>query len=131
MNRRAVQVLAGMLMLLGWGVLGAYGIPSTRLESLVNFPNPFDSRQTSTTIAYKLQSDAYVNVRLYDYSGVPIRSWQFSAGTVGGRSGENRLVWDGSDESGRKVAAGGYVCQVLVQESDGVMQGVRKVGVIR
>jgi hypothetical protein len=131
MSRRVVQILAGLLMLLGWGVLGAYGIPSSRLDSLVNFPNPFDSRQSSTTIAYKLESDAYVNIRLYDYSGAPIRSWQFSAGAPGGMLGENRLQWDGSDESGRKVAAGGYVCQVLVEEDHGVMQGVRKVGVIR
>lgn len=131
MSRRVVQVLAGMMMLLGWGVLGAYGIPSTRLEGIVNYPNPFDSRLSSTTIAYKLPADAYVNVRLYDYSGAPVRSWQFSAGTPGGTSGDNRLLWDGSDESGRKVAAGGYLCQILVEERDGVMQGVRKVGVVR
>jgi hypothetical protein len=130
MSRKAVQVLAGLVMLLGWGVLGAYGIPTARLESLMNFPNPFDSRHAATTIFYTLDSEARVAIRVYDLSGAPIRTWNFYPGEAGARAGENRIAWDGSDESGQKVAAGGYVCQVLVEQESGVMQGVRKVGVI-
>ncbi len=131
MNQKAVQIAAGALMILGWGLWGAYGLPTARLESLVNAPNPFDSRQTSTVIFYRLQDDADVTVRLYDLLGGRVREWNFNAGADGAHQGENRLAWDGTDEGGQKVAAGGYLCQVLVKEEAGVVQGIRKIGVVR
>ena len=66
-----------------------------------------------------------------DLFGQPVRDWNFSAGEMGARAGANQVAWDGTNASGDKVASGGYLCQVLVEESDGVVQGVRKVGVIR
>jgi hypothetical protein len=131
MSRKAVQTLAGVLMLSGWGIWGANALPTARLESLINYPNPFDSRQTATVIAYTLKQDSRVSVRLFSLLGQPVRSWEFSAGQAGARAGENRLAWDGTDESGQKVSAGGYVCQLLVEEQSGLVQGVRKIGVIR
>jgi hypothetical protein len=130
MNRRAVQTMVGALTLLAWGLWGANGLPTARLESLVNYPNPFDARRSPTVIAYRLDSDTRVTVRLFDLMGGSVREWEFSAGQSGARAGENRLSWDGTDEQGRRVAAGGYVCQVLVDESRGVVQGLRKIAVV-
>jgi len=123
-------MIVGAAMLLGWSVWGVYGIPTPRLESLANYPNPFDSRLTATSIVYSLPTDAAVTVRLYDLLGRPVREWNFHAGENGARNGENRLSWDGTDESGAKVSAGGYVCQVLVEQESGLIQGIRKIAVI-
>ncbi len=117
-------------MLLGWGVWGAYGIPTTRLESLVNYPNPFDSRQGNTTIAYELEQNASVTIRLYDLLGSPVRVWNLDAGQIGAQQGLNQVPWDGADERGEKVPAGGYVCQVMVDEERGLVQGIRKIAVV-
>ena len=131
MSRKAAQILVGVLMLLGWGLWGAYGIPTARLESLVNYPNPFDSRQSETFISYVLDQDAPVTIRLFDVLGGHVRNWELPAGADGARGGLNRVPWDGTDEGGHKVPAGGYVCQVMVTEDDGLVQGIRKIGLIR
>lgn len=130
MNRQAVQIIVGAMMLLAWGLWGAQSLPTTRLEAIANFPNPFDSRLTVTTISYSLKNDASVSVHLFDYFGGTIRRWEIPAGLPGAQTGTNRLVWDGTNESGEKVTAGGYVCQILVSEESGVVQGIRKIGVI-
>ncbi|MBI4397055.1 MAG: hypothetical protein HY548_08175 [Elusimicrobia bacterium] len=130
MNRKAVQILAGVLVLLVWGIWGAYGIPTARLEGLANVPNPFDSRQTQTYIVYSLAQDAHVDIHLFDLMGNPVRNWDLPAGVPGAQTGMNQVAWDGTDESGTKVTAGGYICQVLVAEDKGLVQGVHKIGVI-
>ena len=48
---------------------------------------------------------------------------------MGARGGQNRVPWDGTDETGQKVAKGGYVCQVTVEGGQPV-RGVRKIGVL-
>lgn len=131
MNRKAAQTAAGVLVLLVWGAWGVRGVPASRLEQLVNIPNPFDSRSGVTQISYQLSQDARVSIRLYDLLGGSVRSWEFTAGESGARQGLNRVAWDGADESGRKVAAGGYICQVVAEEPEGVVQGIRKIAVLR
>lgn len=131
MNQKVFQIAVGLVILLGWGILGVHGLPTSRLEGLVNFPNPFDSRLTKTTIAYQLRSEARVSIHLFDLTGGRVREWTFFPGEAGARAGDNRVEWDGTNASGDKVAAGGYMCQVLVEEENGVVQGVRKVGVVR
>jgi hypothetical protein len=130
-SQKAVQIMAGALMLLVWGIWGASAIPTPRLEGLVNYPNPFNPLQTPTYIAYTLERDSAVIVRLFDLGGEPVREWNFGAGENGGRRGENKLSWNGVNEDGERVAAGGYVCQVIASDEAGLIQGVRKIGVVR
>jgi len=108
-----------------------HSIAIQSLENLTNYPNPFDSRSAVTVIAYTLPSEASVKIVIFDLGGNEIRRWDISAGTEGSRQGSNRWTWDGTDESGSKVAAGGYVCRVMVEEGYGFSSGVRKIGVIR
>jgi hypothetical protein len=60
-----------------------------------------------------------------------VREWSFSAGEAGGRQGENRFAWTGVNEDGERVAPGGYICQVIASDEAGLIQGVRKIGVVR
>lgn len=111
------------------GFLFAVGEKGSLLEGLTNYPNPFHSRSESTSIAYQLPADVPVKVRIYDLFGYRVKEFNFYPGEMGGRSGQNTIAWDGTDESGDKVAKGGYVCQVTV-EGDQPARAVRKIGVI-
>jgi len=97
-------------MLLGWGIWGAFAVPTSRLETLVNFPNPFNPASTHTTIAYSLSQNATVNIRLLTFwrkgphLGPVRRAARGPSGFEPDRVGRNR-------RDRRQVSAGGYVCQ--------------------
>lgn len=72
---------------------------STRL--LTNVPNPFNPQ---TKIRFELARDEFVRVTIFDVTGRRVRT------LVDGRqsAGENSVVWQGRDNSGRQVASGAY-----------------------
>ncbi len=111
------------------GFLFALNSNSGLIEALTNYPNPFNSRIEETFIRYQLPQDLPVKIRIYDLFGFQVREFNLSPGDTGARAGENKIRWDGTDETGQKVAKGGYVCQVTV-EGDRPVRVVRKIGVI-
>jgi len=82
---------------------------------VTNYPNPFHPDEAPTTIAYKLDADARVRLKIYSMSGAEVLDEVISMGDVGGREGLNEFQWDGRNGSGEPVASGGYV---LVAEAD-------------
>lgn len=129
MKKISPKLAAGLLALLSIGILFALGETPRLIDKLVNYPNPFDSRKEETTISYQIPRDASVRIKIVDLFGYPVKEFNFSQGEMGARSGENNVRWDGTDETGQKVAKGGYICQVIL-EGDQVATGVRKIGVI-
>ena len=130
MNTRIKQkLMVGLFAVCSVGILFALGETPRLIDKLINYPNPFDSRKEETFIAYSIPQDLPVRVKIYDLFGNPVREFNFSAGEIGGRLGENIVRWDGTDGSGQKVSMGGYICQVTV-EGDQLARGVRKIGVI-
>ena len=95
-------------------------------KALINYPNPFDSRLESTTILFNLESDAAVSARIYDLFGNIVRDYNF--GMIS--RGANRLVWDGTNEAGDKVAKGGYICVMQINGEQVKVVASRKIGVI-
>ncbi|MFO7675826.1 MAG: FlgD immunoglobulin-like domain containing protein, partial [bacterium] len=79
---------------------------------LVVSPNPFSR---TATVRYSLARDTDVNLRVYDAAGRSVRTLQ--GGPM--RAGSHRTVWNGADDSGRRVAHGVYFvrldthCQAL------------------
>ena len=67
-----------------------------------NYPNPFNP---STVIEYSLGREGPVTLTVTDAAGRKVRT------LVQGRmaAGEYSVVWDGTDEAGRRVASGAYV----------------------
>ncbi|RKZ09945.1 hypothetical protein DRQ50_14765, partial [bacterium] len=67
-----------------------------------NYPNPFNP---STVIEYSLTREGPVTLTVIDAAGRRVRT------LVQGRmaAGEYSVVWDGTDEAGRRVASGVYV----------------------
>ena len=107
------------------------GFPEEAITKVTNYPNPVDIRQGPTNIAYILNEDATVKLNLFDLLGYLVRTWEFGAGQSGGRAGPNVVPWDGSDDSGSRVAAGGYILRIEVVGSKGSTTVIRKIGVIR
>jgi Zn-dependent metalloprotease len=75
----------------------------TRLEQ--NQPNPFGPR---TDIRFSLAQAGPVTLTVYDGSGRRVRS--LLGGTL--EAGEHNVRWDGTDDSGRSIAAGMYFCRL-------------------
>ena len=74
----------------------------TATELLDNYPDPFNP---STTIRYALGQDAHVSLRIYNMLGQLVATLVDQAEAAG----YHQVVWDGSSESGEKVASGIYI----------------------
>ena len=73
-----------------------------QFDLLQNYPNPFNP---STVINYQLSMNSQVNLSIYNLAGQLVRTLaqgQQSAGT-------HSLVWDATDDAGRRVPSGVYV----------------------
>ena len=75
-----------------------------------NYPNPFNPE---TTIEFHLKNEDLVTLKVYDTLGREIIT------LVEGmrQSGAHRIVWDGTDRNGRKVATGLYYYRLQLQTS--------------
>ncbi len=79
----------------------AVSAQALRNELGQNYPNPFNP---STTVSFSLASEAAATLRIYDVRGAEIRT------LVNDRrkAGVYRIKWDGTDNSGQRVASGVY-----------------------
>ena len=113
------------------------GLPKEVISQVSNYPNPVDIRlggeEGKTYIVYVLNEDAEVVLTIYDLLGYKVREWTFKPGQEGGRKGANRVPpegWDGTNAAGQKVSKGGYIAQIKVKSSKGIVTAIRKIGVI-
>lgn len=70
-----------------------------------NYPNPFNA---FTLIPYSIPTPGRVTLEVLDLRGRRIKR------LVDGEmpAGEHRVLWDGRDETGRRVASGVYICRL-------------------
>ncbi len=85
--------------------VGSWGEPPRIFKLLPNHPNPFNAE---TTIEYELARDSAVVLSVYDLSGRLVKT------LVNGpqRSGQHRVVWDGTNQNGVAVSSGVYVARL-------------------
>jgi flagellar hook assembly protein FlgD len=72
-----------------------------------NFPNPFMS---STRIEYALSRECAAEVSVFDVNGRRVRTLL----TAAQGPGRHSVIWDGCDESGRRVSPGIYFYRLEV-----------------
>lgn len=70
-----------------------------------NFPNPFNA---GTIIEYAIQKPGTVEVRIYNELGQPVRILV----NENKPRGSYRILWDGNDSNGQRVATGHYFYQL-------------------
>ncbi|MDP8268912.1 MAG: T9SS type A sorting domain-containing protein [Candidatus Tenebribacter davisii] len=83
---------------------------------LRNHPNPFNP---NTTIKFSILSESIVNITVFNIKGQKIKSLlndQISAG-------EHSIVWNGEDDSGKKISSGVYLYKLNV---NGKTEAVKK-----
>ena len=104
--------------------LGAYEIPA-ETKLLKNYPNPFNPE---TWIPYRLASDAFVTLTIYDQSGRVVRALYVGhqiAAVYESRS--KAIYWDGRNGVGEQVASGVYFYHL----SAGDYSATRKMVVVK
>ena len=110
----------------------AFVNPGAAGGHITNYPNPFHPPVQGTTLAWKLDDDATVKVRIFTQSGDLVLERTFARGAVGGVSGLNEWVWDGKNGSGRTVSSGGYLALVEAQGTGETLHVMRrKIAVVR
>ena len=101
--------------------------PGELISDFSTFPNPFDSRKTNATIAYTLNQDADVKIKIYDLFGNEIKKFEYQKGTTGATIGPHgkidNIFWDGTDNDNKKVGFGMYI---LVIEADSGLEKMKK-----
>jgi hypothetical protein len=98
---------------------------------ITNYPNPFHPNESATTIAYVLDDNARVRMRIYTLSGGLVLDREFAAGDEGGRAGLNEVPWDGTNGDGERVASGGYVLFLEAEGNGATLHEMRrKIGVV-
>ncbi|MBN2090032.1 T9SS type A sorting domain-containing protein [candidate division KSB1 bacterium] len=80
-----------------------------------NYPNPFTQ---STTITLLLNFDNNIELTIYDLMGRTVRSLMkgfYAANTY-------KIIWDGTNDNGAKVANGIYFCRVIAGTEEKVIK---------
>ncbi len=115
-------------------LIGIYvNIPDSGLISgkIIAFPNPFGYNRSTAEIYYYLNHSSGVDLRIYDPFGNEVISYKFRQGEPGGRAGVNRVIWDGRNREGRRVASGVYLVQILGQLHTGtIFKSTYRLGVV-
>ena len=92
----------------------------TRYALDQNVPNPFNGE---TTIAYRMAESGPVALTMYSPTGQRVRTL-----VQGDReAGDHRVRWDATDDAGRPVASGMYLCSMITGE----YRAVRKLVLVR
>lgn len=106
--------------------------PSAPGGSVTNYPNPFHPGEAPTTVAYKLDNDAFVRIRLYTLLGNLVLEETFDSGRPGGMASLNEWQWDGRNGNGDFVASGGYILEIhATAEGETLHSMRRKIAVVR
>ncbi len=79
---------------------------------LGNYPNPFNP---GTNICYKLPVESSVTLRIYDITGLRMRSLNFAPQSAGYKS----IWWDGKNENGTTVSGGVYLYSLEFRPVEG------------
>jgi hypothetical protein len=101
--------------------------------TITNYPNPFHPDEGSTTVAYKLSTDANVSLKIFTLNGNLVLCKTFASGRTGGMEGLNEFSWDGCNGDGRIVSSGGYIAVLQAESRSGTTIHTmrRRIAVVR
>lgn len=90
------------------------------------YPNPMAADGTGK-ISFTLSTDAFVNVRIYDFAGREVRSMDYNGKALGKAAVE--LVFDGYNNQGVKLARGTYFARVIANDGKKIVEKVVKIAI--
>lgn len=77
-------------------------------DSFMAYPNPMGIETQNMVFAYSLDQACNVTFAIYDPFGNLVHERKIASGGTGARAGLNRLIWDGDNDEGQRVASGVY-----------------------
>ncbi len=77
-------------------------------DSFIAYPNPMGIETQNMVFAYSLDQACNVTFAIYDPFGNLVYERKIASGGTGARAGLNRLIWDGDNDEGQRVASGVY-----------------------
>ena len=91
-----------------------YAPPSSQIEELSNYPNPFEGGLETTKIRYLLAEVSGVKIAIYDLTGSLVWKKTLNSGEpgTGAYPAVNEVEWDGKNGSGQLADMGSYICVV-------------------
>lgn len=99
--------------------------PALKIDTLRNYPNPFDEE---TTLMYELTKDAdEASISIYSKAGRRVRVLK----GVSAREGYNEAMWDGRDEHGTMLANGVYLYKVYAVADSENTQALGRLAILR
>lgn len=126
-NRRIVSALTRLGTITLVGAL----TPTSRISSVVNYPNPFAAGKEDTRVRYVLNEDSAVEISIYTLLGDLVWEKNYDAGKEGGKGQAtgyaNEIRWDGRNSAGQLVANGMFLMEIKA----GSCKQMRKIGVIK
>ena len=82
----------------------------TQFHVINNYPNPFNP---STTITYELVREQKINISIFDMLGRQVKTLVNEKQTAGLK----RMSWNATNNLGKPVAGGVYLCSIMAGES--------------
>jgi hypothetical protein len=104
----------------------AFVDPNAGGGTVTNYPNPFHPGQQPTVLAWKLDDNATVTLRIFTQSGDLVFRQTFDLGTPGGSAGLNQFTWDGRNGRGALIASGGYIALIEAQGKGATLNVMRR-----
>ena len=99
LGKESVVTVAGLTV---YGSVAVAGTP-------MNYPNPFrPAHSEPTTIKYNLTDEGDIKIIICDITGKQVFSTLCAARTEGGKTGVNKVSFDGKDASGQVLGNGAY-----------------------
>ena len=94
----------------GSEVIGGNNINKPEYLSIESYPNPFNS---STLLTINNKKGGEVKIGIYDIQGKLIQKFE-----RGGMGGDEKIVWDATDASGKKVSSGIYFARASTAQTE-------------
>ncbi len=89
--------------------------PPSLGQSLMVKNNPFNPNTEKAEIAYNLETDSDVSMKIFTIAGEKVFEADFHSGEAGGQKGTNLITWDARNDHGDLVLNGVYV--ILIRDS--------------
>jgi uncharacterized repeat protein (TIGR01451 family) len=113
-------------------------VPELQLTPIMNYPNPFGAGgNDTTTIVFGLTVQAAVEIKFFTISGETVKVMTYPelksklVGQADTQKGVNKVLWDGTNTSGNRLASGIYFYRVEATRGGEKCYYISKLAVLR
>ncbi len=99
------------------------------VQQVLNVPNPFQTKTTFTFVVTGAEQPTSGEIGVFTVAGRKIKTIELDPSNL--HIGFNRILWDGLDEDGDRLANGVYYYRVTVKGADGTQEAIQKLVVMR